>query len=170
MIRRVLRSRLSDEGYRCYEAGNAEEALDELRNNVMSLVLRDIEMPVKSGVELLPEIGASFPDIAVVMATAMSDTDIAVQCMKQGAYDYVTKPFSLDNVLLSVGRALEKRRLELEVKDYREHLEQMIEQRTEELRQAISKIDLSSLDTIHRLSHAAEYKDQDTGTHIKRIG
>jgi len=169
-VRRLLKERLSVEGYHCREAASAAQALEELRNDAISLVLLDINMPGKSGVELLPELRASFPDTAVVMATAISDAGIAVRCMKNGAYDYVTKPFSLDDVLLSVERALERRRLELEVRDYRQHLEQMVEQRTEELRQAISKIKLSSLDTIHRLSHAAEYKDQDTGTHIKRIG
>ena len=75
-------------------------------------------MPSKSGIELLPEIKASYPDTALVMATATTDTNIAVQCMKQGAYDYITKPFYLDEVILSVDRALEKRRLELENKGY----------------------------------------------------
>ncbi len=71
-------------------------------------------MPGKSGVELLTEIKVGYPDTAVVMATATTDTNIAIQCMKQGAYDYIVKPFNLDDVLLSVSRALEKRRLELE--------------------------------------------------------
>lgn len=169
-IRRLLKGRLSDEGYRCYEAAGADEALHELASNAISLVLLDISMPGRSGFELLPEIRASHPDTAVVMATAIGDTDTAVQCMKQGAYDYVTKPFSLDDLILSVDRALERSRLELEVRDYRQHLEQMVEQRTEELRQAINRLKLSSLDTIHRLSHAAEYRDEDTGAHIKRVG
>ena len=169
-IRRLLRDRLSDEGYRCHEAADADEALHELAGNAISLVLLDINMPGRSGVELLPEIRASHPDTAVVMATAIGDTDTAVQCLKQGAYDYVTKPFSLDDLILSVDRALEMRRLELEVREYRQHLEQMVEQRTEELRQAIDRLKLSSLDTIHRLSHAAEYRDEDTGAHIKRVG
>ena len=169
-IRAFLRKVLDGEDYHCEEACNAEEALEKLQDDAISLVLLDIKMPGRSGVELLPEIEASYPDTAVVMATAMSDASIAVQCMKHGAYDYIAKPFSLDDVLLSVGRALEKRRLELENRAYQQHLEEMVARRTIELRQALGKIKLASLDTIHRLARAAEYRDADTGAHIERIG
>ncbi|MFO7773559.1 MAG: response regulator [Dehalococcoidia bacterium] len=169
-IRGLLKQVLTDEGYRCEDACNAEEAVEKLKDNAASLVLLDIKMPGRSGVELLPEIKASFPDTAVIMATAISDTNIAVQCMKHGAYDYIAKPFSLDDVLLSVGRALEKRRLELENRAYQQHLEEMVAERTAELRQALGKIKLASLDTIYRLARAAEYRDADTGAHIQRIG
>ena len=101
-IRRLLHQKLSSEGYQCQQAGNAEQALNKLRNNAIDLVILDIRMPGKSGIELLPEIKASYPDTAVVMATATTDTNIAIQCMKQGAYDYITKPFNLDEVILSV--------------------------------------------------------------------
>jgi len=169
-IRQLLRKTLSREGYQCQEAPNAEQALEKLKNNLISLVVLDIKMPGKSGIELLPEIKAVYPDTAVVMATATIDINVAIQCMKQGAYDYVTKPFNLDAVVLSLDRALDKRRLELEIKEYQQHLEQMVAERTDELKQAIEKIKLTSLDTIHRLAKAAEYRDEDTGAHIKRIG
>ncbi len=169
IIRKLLHQKLSSEGYHCAEASTADQALDKLRSNAVELVLLDIKMPGKSGVELLPEIKASYPDTAVIMATAISDTSTAIQCMKQGAYDYLTKPFSLDEVILSIDRALEKRRLELENRDYQQHLETEVAKRTEQLRQAFEKIKLASLDTIHRLSRAAEYKDEDTGAHIKRM-
>lgn len=169
-IRALLKQVLNGEPYHCEEACNAEEALEKLQDNAISLVLLDIKMPGRSGVELLPEIKASYPDTAVVMATAISDANTAVQCMKHGAYDYIAKPFSLDDVLLSVGRALEKRRLELENRAYQQRLEEMVAERTIELRQALGKIKLASLDTIHRLARAAEYRDTDTGAHIERIG
>jgi putative two-component system response regulator len=169
-IRRLLRQVLTDDGYCCEEACNAEEAVERLKDSAISLVLLDVRMPGRSGVELLPEIKAFFPDTAVVMATAMTDTDIAVDCMKHGAYDYISKPFGLDDVLRSVSRALEKRRLELENRAYQQHLEEMVAERTEELRQALGRIKLASLDTIHRLARAAEYRDADTGAHIQRMG
>ncbi len=162
MIRRLLRGRLSDEGYRCYEAGNAEEALTELRNNVISLVLLDIKMPGKSGVELLPEIRASYPDTAVIMATAIGDTEVAVLCMKHGAYDYVSKPFSLDDVVLSVERALERRQLELEVRDYRQHLESKVAEQAEKIR-------ASFLRAITSLAYALEARDKYTSGHSQRV-
>ncbi len=169
-IRGLLRQVLAGTRYRCEEAGNAEEAVKKLEKNSFSLVLLDIKMPGRSGLDLLPEIKSSFPDTAVIMATAVGDTDVAVQCMKHGAYDFITKPFILDDVVISVERALEKRRLEIENRAYREHLEQMVEERTLALREAMGKIKLASLDTIHRLARAAEYRDDDTGSHIERIG
>ncbi len=168
-IRRLLHQKLSSEGYQCQKAGNADQALDELKSSPIALVILDIKMPGKSGIELLPEIKANHPDTAVIMATATTDTSTAIQCMKEGAYDYITKPFNLDEVVLSVDRALEKRRLELENRDYQQHLEQKVASRTKQLRRALEKIRGASLDTIFRLSRAAEYKDEDTGTHIKRM-
>jgi putative two-component system response regulator len=170
VVRRILRDKLNGNGYRCQEASNAAEALEKLKENLFDMAILDIKMPGKPGTELLPEIKASYPDTAVVMATAMGDAHIAITCMKNGAYDYLTKPFNLDEVVLSVDRALEKRRLVLENRAYQQHLEQMVEERTEELKQAISKIKQASLDTIYRLARAAEHKDEDTGAHIKRIG
>ena len=117
-IRRLLYQKLSSEGYQCQEASNAAQALEKLNNNPIGLVVLDVMMPGKSGIQLLPEIKAAYPDTAVIMATATNDIYVAIQCMKQGAYDYITKPFDLDDVVLSVDRALEKRRLELENKVY----------------------------------------------------
>ena len=139
-IRRLLYQKLSGEGYQCQEAGNAEQALDKLKNNLISLVVLDVMMPGKSGIQLLPEIKAVYPDTAVVMATATNDIYVAIECMKQGAYDYITKPFDLDDVVLSVGRALEKRRLGLENKVYQQHLRE----RTEELEIAMRQAEVAN--------------------------
>ncbi len=69
-IRKLLYQKLSDEGYQCQEAGNDEQALAKLKSDLISLVVLDIKMPGKSGIELLPEIKAGYPDTAVVMATS----------------------------------------------------------------------------------------------------
>jgi putative two-component system response regulator len=169
VIRKILRERLSINGYRCEEAVSAGDALGKLAKNPADLVLLDIKMPGKSGVELLPEIKLNYPDTAVIMVTAVTDTTTAIQCLQEGAYDYLMKPFNLDEVVLSAERALEKVRLETENRAYQQHLEQMVAGRTTELKQAIARIKLASLDTVHRLARAAEYKDEDTGAHIKRM-
>ena len=133
-IRRILYRKLSGEGYYCQEAANSDQALGKLQSNTVGLVILDIRMPGKSGVELLPEIRASYPDTMVIMATAISDASTAIQCMKQEAYDYITKPFNLDELVISAGNALEKRRLELENRDYQQHLEQKVEEQAEKIR------------------------------------
>ncbi len=91
VIRRFLRRKLSREGYQCEEAGSAEQALEKLRGNAAQLVILDVRMPGKSGHELLPEIRASYPDTAVIMATGVTETSIAIQCMKEGAQDYIPR-------------------------------------------------------------------------------
>ncbi len=161
-IRKLLYQKLSDEGYQCQQASNAEQALEALRSNPISLVVLDIKMPGKSGIELLPEIKASYPDTAVVMATATSDINVAIQCMKQGAYDYITKPFNLDDVMLSLERALEKRRLELENKEYRQHLEDRVTEQA-------GRIRASFLNAIRALAYALEVKDKYTSGHSQRV-
>jgi len=104
-IRRVLCQKLSREGYRCEEADAAEQALNTLATSPIALVILDIKMPGKSGIELLPEIKSGYPDTAVIMATAVADIGIAIQCLKLGADDYICKPFNLDEVSLGVQRA-----------------------------------------------------------------
>ena len=80
-------------------------------------------MPGKLGTELLPEIKAGYPEIAVIMASAVADNRVIIQCMKQGAYDFLIKPFSKDEVTLSVHAALRKRELNLAHKDARQQTE-----------------------------------------------
>jgi putative two-component system response regulator len=124
LVRRVLNKRLVKEGYHCREANNGAEALSMLSEQPADLVIMDIRMPVKTGLETLPVIRSEFPDTAVIMATAVSDIGTAVQCMKNGAKDYITKPFNLDEVVANVEKALHTRKLEIRLKDYQSALEQ----------------------------------------------
>ncbi len=162
MVRRLLRQKLSREGYQCEEADSAEQALDRLRGNSTELVILDIKMPGKSGMELLPEIRAGYPDTAVMMATALTDANIAIQCMKQGAYDYISKPFNLGEVVLSVNGVLERRRLELEIREYQQYLEQRVEEQTKEIRKVF-------LGAIEALAFALEAKDRYTAGHSRGV-
>ncbi len=152
-VRRLLHQRLASEGYRCEEAASGSEALEKIRDNPVELVIMDIKMPGKSGFEVLPEMRAICPDTAVIMATGVTDTITAIQCMKQGAYDYITKPFNVDEVALSVARALEKRRLEQENRDYQQHLERKVKEQAEKIR-------ASSVKAITALVYAQEAKDK----------
>ena len=152
VIRRLLYQKLSGEGYHCQQAGNAEQALEKLRNDVFSLVILDIKMPGKTGLEVLPEIRAGYPDTAIIMATATTDIGTAVQCMKEGAYDYINKPFDLDDVVLSVNRALEKRKLELQIKEYQQRLKKHADE-LEVAMQATEAANQAKSDFLASMSH-----------------
>jgi len=169
IIRKILNLRLSKEGFHCLEAANGNAAIEIVKNQPIALVLLDIMMPVKSGLQTLPEIKAINPEMAVIMTTAIDSTDTAITTIRLGAYDYVTKPFNLDDVVIRVKRAADKVKIELENREYKQNLEQMVSERTEQLRLALTKLKSSSQDTILRLSRAAEYKDEDTASHIKRM-
>lgn len=162
VIRRLLYQKLATEGYDCQEAANAEEVFNKLRNNQVALVILDIKMPGKSGIELLGEIKAAYPDTAIIMATAVTDLSIAIQCIKQGADDYICKPFNLDEVSLSVKSALEKRELQLKIREYQQHLEEKVEEQTREIRKLF-------LGAIEALVFALEAKDRYTAGHSRRV-
>jgi putative nucleotidyltransferase with HDIG domain len=161
-IRKLLRQTLSREGYLCEEAASAEQTLHKLRSSQIELVILDIKMPGKSGIELLPEMKVNYPDTAVIMATAVTEISVAIQCLKQGADDYICKPFNLDEVALSVDRTLDKRRLQLKIKEYQQHLEQKVEAQTRDIRKLF-------LGAIEALVFALEAKDKYTAGHSRRV-
>jgi len=161
-IRRLLRQKLSREGYQCEEANNAEQALKTLGSSPIAVVILDIKMPDKSGIELLPEIKSGYPGTAVIMATAVTEINVAIHCLKLGADDYICKPFNMDEVSLAVQRVLEKRRLKLEIREYQQFLEEKVEEQTGEIR----KIFLGSIEA---LVSALEAKDKYTGGHSRRV-
>jgi FixJ family two-component response regulator len=103
------------------------------------LVLMDIKMPGLSGMEALPQIITNHPDTCVIMMTAVVDTETAVQAMKLGAYDYVTKPFDLDDLNMRVQKALERRKLVLENRDYQLRLEQKVHQQAWQIQEYYRK-------------------------------
>lgn len=161
-IRKLLCYKLAKAGYHCAQASSGEQALEMMKNNQFELMLLDISMPDISGVEVLKKVRATHPDTAVVMATAITDTDTAIQCMKLGAYDYMLKPFNLDEITLNVNRALEKRRLELENRDYRQNLGQKVTEQLTIIRQTF-------LNAVASLAYVLEAKDRYMNGHSQRV-
>jgi DNA-binding NtrC family response regulator len=118
LIRWSLSERLKGEGYRTLEAGTGAEALDQLRTGV-DLVLLDYKLPDTDGVSVLRRIKEIDPDILVILLTAFATVETAVEAMKIGAYHFANKPFNLDEIVATVGRALETTRLRREVRQLR---------------------------------------------------
>jgi two-component system nitrogen regulation response regulator NtrX len=110
-IREALEGVLADEGYNVVIAANAEEALTELFKNPSDLVILDIWMPGMDGVDALKEIKTKFPNLPVIMISGHGTIETAVKTTKLGAYDFIEKPLSLDKAVLTVGHALEQKRL-----------------------------------------------------------
>ncbi len=134
-IRDILCRKLTSLGYHCEVAVDGNEALWKAFMQDFDLVLMDIKMPGLSGMEVLPKIVTDHPDTCVIMLTAVSDIQTAVEAMKLGAFDYLTKPFNLDDLVMKVQRALERRRLVLENREYQRRLEQKVEQQAGRIRQ-----------------------------------
>ena len=112
-IRSILSRKLEFDGYNCEVAADGKEALRKASMKSFDLVLLDINMPGLSGMEVLRRLTADHPDICVIMITAMADTTMHIEALRLGAYDYVTKPFDLDDLSTRVKNALEIRRLVL---------------------------------------------------------
>src|SRR5208283_3629118 len=162
MIRRLLHVKLSRLGFHCEEAGNAIEALDKMKTYSANLIMLDMKMPGMSGMDLLTDLKIKYPDTAVIMATAVAEANLAIQCMRLGADDYITKPFNLDEVALNVEKTLEKRMLEQQIREYQEQLQQKVEQQTKEIRRLF-------LGSIEALVFALESKDKYTAGHSRRV-
>jgi putative two-component system response regulator len=117
-IRGILNKGLAMRGYVCDEAEDGEQALTKLRQYPSDLVIMDINMPGRQGNEILPLITANFPETAVIMASGISDNKVIAKCIKDGAQDYINKPFKFEQVLQSVNGTLDKRRVALEIQRY----------------------------------------------------
>ncbi len=111
---------LQPEGYRVVTAANGREALDLMRDQPVNVVLCDLKMPVMGALEVLKEAGALYPEVPIIIITGHGTVADAVECMKQGAYDFVTKPFRVDHLTLAVKRALEKQHLERQTRRLQE--------------------------------------------------
>jgi DNA-binding NtrC family response regulator len=121
LLRWSLRERLAQEGYTILEAGTAAEALDQVTG--VDLILLDFKLPDGDGLSVLQRVKHTSPDTLVILMTAYSTIENAVQAMKLGAYHYVNKPFNLDEVALLVEKALETSELRREVRTLRSNQE-----------------------------------------------
>jgi len=182
-IRELLTAKLTHLGYACRTADGADRALSILERESIHLVLSDIMMPGLSGIDLLQRLVQGYPETAVVMLTAAADAQIAVQAMKLGAYDYITKPFNLEELAVHVEKALERRLLLVENRAYHRSLEERVAEQTREIREhlqlerrrreelnhTLTLLEQSYTDTIDALIMALDYRDNETQGHTQRV-
>lgn len=119
--------------HECVQAGSAEEALTVLSSSVFDLVLSDINMPGISGLELVPHILDRSPDTVVVMVSGEQGIESAIEALRVGAFDYITKPLDLRHVEAAVNRALGHHELLVDKRRHDEHLEELVRERTAEV-------------------------------------
>ncbi|MFZ0294231.1 MAG: HD domain-containing phosphohydrolase, partial [Candidatus Sulfotelmatobacter sp.] len=169
-IREIVCAILAAAGYTCKQAGSGLEALALLNSGDMfELMLSDLMMADLDGIGLLERTKEKFPDMPVVMVTAVHDISVALAAIRNGAYDYLLKPFEREQLLNAVGRALENRRLKVENRTYQINLESLVEARTDQLQEAIRNLERSYDITLETLGDALDLRDRETEGHSKRV-
>jgi two-component system NtrC family response regulator len=123
-LRRITQLQLEEAGYKVLTASNGTEALGLIEEETPELVITDLKMPGLSGLELLKKIRQSYPQTTVLMITAFGTVQTAVEAMKAGAYDYITKPMDYEELVLVVNRAMERQELLEEVRSLRLNLDE----------------------------------------------
>src|SRR3990172_8642819 len=113
-MRDFLSIMLKKEGYGVVTAENGAAALKAVQDEIFDLVITDVKMPELDGIAVLKAVKEVSPETIVIMVTAFATTETAVEAMKLGAYDYITKPFKVDEIKLIIQKALEKRSLRKE--------------------------------------------------------
>lgn len=167
-VRDVLESKLTDMGYACECCDNYREAWNLLAGRKFDLMLADVSIPQSNGPAILREALDISPDIAVILLTSVVNIEAAVDSLKEGAYDYLAKPFTVENVSLSVTRALEKRRLLLENQNYQHTLEERVSSRTFQLQEALGVLEHTYHSTLVALSKAIDSRDAGSEGHSLR--
>jgi response regulator RpfG family c-di-GMP phosphodiesterase len=165
----VLMRALSREGFVAWSAASGGEALNMLRQRDFDVVISDLNMPGISGLELLEQCRVEYPNLAFLMVTGEDDVHVGVEAMKRGADDYLVKPFQVQAVVRNVQRALEKKRLQLELERYHHRLEEMVEDRTQQLKAALGRVEVTYDETLEALGAALDLRDEETAGHSRRV-
>jgi putative two-component system response regulator len=168
---RLMEAMLLPMGYDVITVPDGEKALESAQEIPPDVILLDIMMPKLDGFEVarrlrLDETTSTIP---IVMVTGLNEVEDRVKALEAGADDFLVKPVEIMELKARVQSLLKVKAYNDHMRDYQKKLEEEVEKRTEELKDAFEKIKKASLDSIHRLSKAAEYKDEETASHIERM-
>jgi putative nucleotidyltransferase with HDIG domain len=167
--RKLLAVMLGEAGVPCKAAASAEEGLMALESDPVDAVLSDLQMPGTSGMAFLAQVRRRYRHLAFLMMTGVDDIRVGIEAMKKGADDYLVKPLQIEIVMASLERALEKKRLEQEVENYRQHLEEMVKERTGQLEAALWRVERGYEHTLEALGAAIDLRDSETSGHSQRV-
>jgi response regulator RpfG family c-di-GMP phosphodiesterase len=168
-IRSVLLTYFEQEGSECVASASALDALAQMKSQDFSLVISDVMMPGMSGMEFLRLARQQSPETAFIMITGLMDINTAIDSLRIGAYDFITKPFELAAIRRAVERALDRRRLLIENRFYREELERQVRDRTFELNEALYDVEESYKITLEALVTALDAREHETQAHSQRV-
>ncbi|MBI2411815.1 MAG: response regulator [Deltaproteobacteria bacterium] len=161
---------LSGYGFSVTPFMDPNEAVRKFSAGRFDAVLTDVKMPGMSGIDLLEKIHSMNKEVPVILMTAYAELDMAVNAIKLGAFDFIIKPYKPEYLLHAVKKAVNYGRLLQIEKNYKLKLEEDVKKRTHELAHALNMLKSMSREIVHRMTAVAEYRDTDTGAHIKRIG
>ncbi len=167
----LLEAYLAPYGYEIVTASNGAEALEKLASHPIDLILLDVMMPIMDGFEVARRVrqNDTMRLLPIILVTALHETEDRVKGIEAGCDDFISKPVDKSELVARVRSLLKVKAYNDLLSNYQKELEIEVAKRTEELKHALEHIKEASLETIHRLSVAAEYKDEDTGAHIKRM-
>jgi putative two-component system response regulator len=168
-IRQLLQQILEREGYTTDLASDAEEAIELLSKQIVDLVISDVAMPGKSGIQLLEEIKTTHPNVPILMISGISTKKTAESIISMGAYDFLLKPFQKKQVLISVSNALRRRALDLQSQFEVQNLENIIQDQTQDLFNANERLNSILDGIIKAMSLAVESRDPYTAGHQSRV-
>lgn len=167
-LRKILTEILS-RFYICVSADSAESGIAEIEKSDFAIVITDVNLPGISGLELIPLIKAKSPQTVVLVVSGEQSLNDSVKALRNGAFDYIVKPFGLQQVEAAVRRAVEHFELQVIKERYGQHLEQLVAERTAELDCALNKIESSYRATLKALAQTLETRDYETYGHSERV-
>ena len=168
-VREVLHQIFLSGGYVCLTAGDGREGLAVFEARRPPLVVTDLKMPGMDGVQLLAAVRAVDGDAAVIVLTGAADVKTAIDSLKLGAHDFIMKPVNVDELLIACDRALERRQLLIERRQYQETLERRVEEATRDLAAAYRQLQDTYQTTLEALGSALDTRDVGTEAHSRRV-
>ena len=168
-VREVLHQIFLTAGYNCRLATDGREGVAMFRAAQPPLTVTDLKMPNMTGIELLQQVREVDQDAAVIVLTGAADVKTAIESLKLGAYDFIMKPVNVDELLIAADRALERRQLLIERRQYQAMLESRVEQATHHLAAAYRELESTYRTTLEALGSALDTRDVGTESHSRRV-